>query len=102
MSKMYEIKYLQQASTDLDEIYFYISQDSPQNATKMLNEIVDKIEMLGEFPLIGSRVDDKLTTKGEYRMVIARPYLIFYRVIGDTVYIYRVLHGKRYYNALLD
>ncbi|MCL2565852.1 MAG: type II toxin-antitoxin system RelE/ParE family toxin [Defluviitaleaceae bacterium] len=99
---MYKIIYLQKALDDLDEIHLYIAQDSPKAADKMINNILDSIEGLLIFPLSGSSVNDRLDVEGDYRMLAVKPYLVFYRVIGEEVIIYRVLHSRRYHNALLD
>jgi len=97
---MYEIEYLQKASDDLDEIYFYISNDNPLAADKMVNSILDAVDKLKIFPLIGTIITDKISLRGDYRMMITKPYLVIYRVIDTRVIIYRVLHEKRYLGAL--
>ena len=98
---MYKIIYLQKALDDLDEIHLYISNDNIIAADKMINKIFDAVERLKIFPFIGSSVSDKLAVKGDYRMIVVKPYLVFFRVIEKQVTIYRVLHGKRYHSALL-
>jgi len=98
---MIKVEYLSKAKDDLTEIHFYISEDSVSAADKMINKILDKVELLGEFPEMGVQVSKLGSMKG-YRMIPIKPYLVFYKLIGDVVYIYRVLHEKRYYKALLD
>ena len=99
---MYRHVYLQKALDDLDELHLYISQDDPRAADKMVNSILDAVENLILFPSIGSSVNEKIDIWGDYRMIVVKPYLIFYRVIDKDVTIYRILHGRRYYDSLLE
>jgi toxin ParE1/3/4 len=99
---MYSVVYLQKAIDDLDELHRYISQDNEQAANKMVNKILSTINDLTLFPFTGSSVNDRITVKGDYRMSVVKPYLVFYRVISKDIIIYRVLHGRRYHDALLD
>ncbi|MCL2605534.1 MAG: type II toxin-antitoxin system RelE/ParE family toxin [Defluviitaleaceae bacterium] len=99
---MYNIVYLQKAIDDLDELHRYIAQDNEQAANKMVSKILSAINGLILFPFTGSCVNDRITVKGDYRMSVVKPYLVFYRVIAKDIVIYRVLHGRRYHDALLD
>jgi len=65
----------------------------------MLEKISNKVTGLSEFPNMGSVLSDEeytLVNRG-YRFIIAQPYLIFYRIIDNTVIIHRILHGRRDY-----
>jgi len=98
---MYKLIYLQKALDDLDELHLHISQDNIKAAKDMIDRILSSIERLALFPFSGAPVRDKLGAEKDYRMLVVKPYLVFYRVEGNNVYINRVLHGKRYYPALL-
>jgi len=98
---MYNLTYLQKALDDLDELHLYISQDNEQAAKDMVARILSSIERLSLFPFASAPVRDKLGTEKDYRMLVVKPYLVFYRVEKNNIYINRVLHGKRYYPALL-
>ena len=100
MSK-YKIKILQVAREDIGEIYFYILADNAKLALATTEKIADKIDTLAEFPLTGKIVPDNELAKQEYRMLIIDSYIAFYKVIGDEVVVYRVLHGMRDYPDLL-
>ena len=99
---MYKIIYLQRALDDLDDIHLYITNDNLKAANKMVNDILDAIGTLETFPFAGSSVSDRLDLKGNYRMIVVKPYLVFYRVTNKQITIYRVLHNKRYHSALLE
>ncbi|MHB1653110.1 MAG: type II toxin-antitoxin system RelE/ParE family toxin [Desulfitobacteriaceae bacterium] len=100
MSK-HKITILQIAREDIAEIYFYIAADSPKSALAMTDKIADKIDTLAEFPLVGKIVPYNELAKQEYRRLIIDSDIAFYKVIGDEVVVYRVLHGMRDYPDLL-
>lgn len=90
------------ATSDLQEIKSYIAEDNIDAATKVVKEIIEKIESLTEFPEIGTMLMYKIRLKSKYRYVICGQYLIFYIYEDNTVSIQRILHGKRDYMALLQ
>lgn len=89
------------ATTDLQEIKNYISEDSAEAATKIVKDIIDKIEMLAELPELGVMLMYKIKLKTRYRYIICGQYLIFYIYENNIVSVQRILHGKRDYMALL-
>jgi len=97
---MYSIEYLQKALDDLDEIHFYIASDNLLAADTIVNNILDAADRLEIFPLIGTIVTDKMGLRGDYRMMIIKPYLVICRVIYTQIFIYRILHERRYRSLL--
>lgn len=89
------------ANTDLQEIKNYISEDSVEAATKIVKDIIEKIESLMDFPEMGTMLMYKIRLKSKYRYIICGQYLIFYIYENNIVSIQRVLHGKRDYMSLL-
>ena len=100
--KKYKIKILQEAFEDLEEIILYVSKDSKENALKLHNEIMESINKLSKLPKRGRLVPEKNMTRLGFRMLFVSSYIIFYRIIGEEVYIYRVLHGKQNYPILFN
>jgi toxin ParE1/3/4 len=73
-------------------IFDYIEADSPQAAIAMDERIREQVELLVRFPQSGR----KGRVEGTRELVISRtPYIVAYRIGGDTVGILRVLHGAR-------
>ena len=97
-----KLVFLPSAVGDLDEIILYIAESDKNAALKIKNEIIDKIEKLKEFPKLGRIIPEAKMRKKGYRMLVHESYLIFYRIIEDKIYIYRVLHGKRDYPNLFN
>lgn len=94
-----KIKYTPAAVDDMDEIFSYISKDNIGGAENLLKKIAEDIIRLAEFPNMGSVLPEEeytLINRG-YRFIVVQPYLVFYRIIDNTVVIHRILHGRRDY-----
>jgi toxin ParE1/3/4 len=71
----------------------------------ILEKINERIAKLAVFSNMGSVLSDEEYTiiKRGYRFVVVHPYLVFYRIIDNTVIINRILHGRRdYLRTLFD
>jgi len=100
--EIYDVQFLQEALGDLEEIVLYIARDSRQAALRMHDKIIEKANDLSVFPKCGRLVPDKKMAVAGYRMLGIMPYIIFYRVVGRNVFIYRVLHGATNYSLLYE
>ena len=87
-----------EAESDLDEIWWYIAQDSPINADRFLDRIQERCLSLADFPQMGTSRDE---LKAGLRSQLVGNYLIFYFPLEDGVDIVRVLHGSRDIESLL-
>ena len=96
----YKVKFLRPALDDLEEIVLYIAKDSTAAALKMHDEIITQSKKLETFPKLGREVPGRKMNESGYRMLMISPYIAFYRVIDDAIYIYRVLHGARNFPRL--
>ena len=81
-----------EAESDLDEIWWYIAQDSSHNADRFLDRIQERCLALADFPQMGMRRDE---LKAGLRSQPVGNYLIFYFPLEDGADIVRVLHGSR-------
>ena len=87
-----QIKWLRTALKNLDEELEYIALDDRELAVKIYAHIHDTVENLKKFPDVG-RAGRVFGTR---ELVISRyPYIIPYRVRGDTVEILRVFHTSK-------
>ncbi|WP_211608433.1 type II toxin-antitoxin system RelE/ParE family toxin [Paraburkholderia nemoris] len=88
------------AMEDRDAIFDYIEEDSPHAAVVVDDRIRVQIRQLLQFPETGrpGRIE------GTRELVISRtPYIVAYRITGDTVRILRVLHGAQLWpDEMLD
>jgi len=98
----YDVRFLQEALDDLEEIVLYIAQNNRAAALRMHDKIIQKANDLTIFPKRGRLVPDKKMSAAGFRMLGVKPYIAFYRVVGSFVYIYRVLHGAADYPMLYE
>jgi toxin ParE1/3/4 len=89
---MRNIKRTKRANQDLISIWRYIAEDNPEAATKQLDAIEQKCQLLLRYPKIGrSRYDIR---KG-LRTFPCDAYIILYRETAEGIEIVRVVHGAR-------
>lgn len=86
------------AEADLASILDSIAQDRPRTATAVVARIRKRCELLASHPLLGQRRPE---FPGEYRCWPAERWVIFYRVVGDSVEIHRVVDGAMDIDTLL-
>lgn len=94
-----KISYSPAAVDDMDEIFSYITGENAPAADSMLRRLDESILKLADFPNMGSMLseDDYSLLQRGYRFIVVGSYLIFYRIVDDTIIIHRILHGRRDY-----
>jgi toxin ParE1/3/4 len=105
MQQKKEIKYTPAAIDDMDEIFSFISHDNVHAAERLLDNLSFQIGSLANFPNLGSVLsEEKHTLIGRgFRFIVVDPYLIFYKIMDDSILIHRKLHGRRdYLRELFD
>jgi len=100
MTASLDIRYLETAERDLDDIFAYIMKDSPGVAAALLEEFDRSISHLSRNPELGVVPKDDRLKKLGYRVLIIRKYLVFYIVKNEFIQIRRILHGARQYGFL--
>jgi toxin ParE1/3/4 len=92
-----------QAQEDMIGIYTAIAEDSLPAAERMFDRLEEDAAKLMEHPMLGSERGD--VARGA-RMIVVRPYLLFYEVPGDDtakgVEILRVIHGHQDLTNILN
>lgn len=78
-------------------IWLYIGQDSPKQADRFVDLLLEKIIPLVSLPQMGIARDD---LQEGLRMLVFRDYLIFYVDTPDRLVVVRVLHGSRDVSAV--
>ena len=81
-----------EAENDLEEIWWFIAQDSPDNADRLLDRIQESCLALADFPKLGVSREE---LKTDLRSQPVGNYLIFYFPLEDGIDIIRVRHGSR-------
>ena len=77
---------------DLEQIAAYLGERSIRGRKSVLGSIKSSIETLLLFPKVGRVVSDR-----GHRMVlvVGYPYVIFYRIEGNDLYVLHVRHSAR-------
>jgi toxin ParE1/3/4 len=87
-----QLRWLRRALENLDQEASYIAQDSPKAAAEFVLHVRASAGMLADQPNLG-RAGRIVGTR---ELVISRfPYILPYRVRGNTVEILRVFHTSR-------
>jgi toxin ParE1/3/4 len=90
-----ELKWTKRASDQLDEIGNYIKADNPSAARREILGIIERAEILLEFPQMGRIY--RRTTQAEYREIVVGNYRVLYvlKTAFQRIDIVTVWHGAR-------
>ena len=90
---MARVVWTAEASQRLDDVIAYIARDSPSNALKVEQGIIQASRRMETLPL-GGGVVEELREYG-VREIYFGVYRILYIVRDDTCYVVCVIHGSR-------
>ena len=96
---MSQCSFLRRAEDDLIEIWLYIAEDNQSAATRILQSIHEKCQLLAKNSKLGPARPD---IAPGLRYFVVGSYLILYRETSCGIEVVRVLHGARNLNALFD
>lgn len=98
-----KLVYLTPAYEDMEEIVkIHLAEAGAVSARRIYDLMKKEISRLSDFPLIGQTHPDPLLSANNYRkLVISKTYVVIYKVIDDTVFIYRIVNAKTDYPKLL-
>jgi toxin ParE1/3/4 len=94
-----KLRWSKRAIRRLASIHAYIAQDSPDAAARVAAVIIDAVQRLEQFPMMGraGRIE------GTRELVIpGLPYIIPYRIKNDSVQIASVIHTSRKWPEKLE
>jgi toxin ParE1/3/4 len=96
MSK-YTVEFSRRANAQLRNIFSYIAEDNEIAALKMVDTLETRAKQLEDTPYIGTELprDEYPFLPPGYRRLIVNPFIMYYRVINQTVYITHIIHAKR-------
>lgn len=98
-----KLVYLAPAAHDMEEIVkFHIANVGPASAKKVYAAMEDAINRLADFPLLGQTHPDPILAESGFRkLVLTKTCVAVYKIIDDTVLIYRIVNGRADYPRLL-
>lgn len=91
----FKVELLPAANDDLNEILDYILIENAIAAEEVLEKIMSALNHLKTFPHSGMRLIENSLVHLQFRMVVIKPYVVFYKFVDDKVLIYRILHEAR-------
>ena len=91
---MAELYVSRRAEEELRQIWRYIAADNPMAADRLLLRIDDKLQLLRQFPGIGTLRDD---IRPGLRMLVEGSYLLLYEYApsSNAVELISVIDGRR-------
>jgi plasmid stabilization system protein ParE len=97
----FPVRLLSTAEQDLKDLLVFIAADNVSAAVAQGDRIEKKLGVLSTYPHLGTIPNDEKLTRLDYRVVVVDNYLIFYKILGKTVLVYRIGHGARDVPGLL-
>ena len=98
MAKKYQVNLTQQAQNDLEHIFYYIADDSINNAANFVLQLEKKVYSLENFPDHNPLIPENEFFGTDYRHLIYKKYRIVYRIVEKSVFILRIFHGAKLLN----
>lgn len=88
------INWTDPAVDDLDRLYEFIARDAPAYASSFVEQIINVVTRLEDFPYSGRRVPE--ADRDDVREVIYQGYRILYWLVDEQrLDIIAVVHGSR-------
>lgn len=95
MAKKYKVNISLTAQNDIEHIFFYIAEDSINNAKNFLLELEERIYSLDTFPERFAYIPENIFFGTSYRHINHKKYRVIYKIDNNSVYIMRVIHGAK-------
>jgi toxin ParE1/3/4 len=87
-----QLRWTTAAADDLEGIAQYLFEKSPQNSPQLIRKIYEGPSGLKTYPNLG-RPGKKWGTRE--LVLTPLPYIVVYQIMGDAIYILRILHGAQ-------
>jgi toxin ParE1/3/4 len=95
MRVKYNVEITPAAERDVEEIWGYIADDSPDNAAAFFVRLEDQVDTLEQLPERCPLIPENEQLGTSYRHLLHGAYRTIFRISGKTVYILRIIHGTR-------
>ena len=95
VAKHYEVVWTKRCQQHMKHAYDYISKDSSQKATKVLEDIVNAVNKAAPNPEFYAPDKYKKNNDGSYRAFEKHHYRIAYRFDDTVIRVLRVRHTSR-------
>jgi len=92
MDKIEQIRWTRDGIESFESVIEHIARDSQYYAGSFAKKILQRIENLVDFPLMGRVVPEYRNES--LRELLYQNYRIVYKIFGHTVYITLIIHGS--------
>ena len=94
-----KLRYTPEALFDLAEIKQYIKEDldSPMAANNTVRGITTSCRLLKGQPRLGMELSKLIHRETDYRFLISGNYIVFYRIEGNSISVYRIVDSRTDY-----
>jgi len=92
------IQWAKNATRQLAAAHAYVATDNARAADRLLSRISDAVKQLSLHPRLGRQGRVKNTRE---LIIVGTPYIVAYRIAGETIQVLAVLHGSRKWPANL-
>jgi toxin ParE1/3/4 len=99
----FAVKFTPGARKELQDIHDYVARnDSSAKADYVARKVIEEALSLAAAPARGAHPSELLALgRRDYRQVFFKPYRIFYKVRGQTIFIAVIADGRRDMQSLL-
>ena len=95
MPAKYQVEVTPSAERDTEEIWTYISHDSPAKASLFILQLEKQLKTLEQFPLRCPLIPENEVLGTSYRHLLYGDYRSVIKILEKTVYVMRIIHGSR-------
>ncbi|WP_373481546.1 type II toxin-antitoxin system RelE/ParE family toxin [Acetobacterium sp.] len=97
----YKVVLLAPAKKELEEIAeYHLLVVGVNSARRIVENILAALERLEEFPLSCPLAPDEELKSQNYRILVCDQYICFYRLLGETVFVYHIASWAIEYSKL--
>ena len=95
MPAKFEVRITAKAEQDLEEIWGFIADDSPEEAAKFVLQLEKQVEKLERFPERCPLISENQVLHTRYRHLIYGEYRTIFRISRRIVYVLRIIHSAQ-------
>lgn len=86
--------WIKESEEDIRRLFEFLFEKSPNAAARAIESILEKSEMLSDFPDIGHLMKDNSGRRELFIPFAAGAYVLRYYVLNDCVVIVRIWHSQ--------
>lgn len=89
-----KVVWTKESSEDLDRLFEFLFDKSPDAAAKAVQAILEKVDLLLEYPEVGPRMDDDSGRREFFIPFGAGAYVLRYYIVNEHLVVVRVWHSR--------